>query len=160
MTSRFRAISAYTRFRYEHNKCLGANGLPCTDLDPHNWANQTLQTVISTVGSAQTGQIVMTEGGTGDPENWPAQFSFESIGYLMQLYRLPGGNFWRWVAFQDSDETDPTQPQAVKIRGVAYRATTHRENEDRGLRWIPSLMDPLTVRLSRAAQAMSRPTGQ
>ena len=127
---------------YEHRKCIDAQTLPCTDLDPHDWANQTLQGVISTVGSAQTDQIVMTEGGTSDPQNWPAQFAFESIGYLMQVYQLPGGNFWRWVDFGDDEESDPTIAQPVKIRGVAFDYYPPKnEIVDLGgfhLSWIPN----------------------
>ena len=135
---------AYALSFYEHSKCYdNQSGQPCTpDVDPHDWANQTLQEVISTVGSAQTGQIVMTEGGTGDPQDWPAQFSFESIGYLMQAYQLPRGIFWRWADSQDSEESDPTVALPVKQRGVAFDYYPPKnEIVDLGgfhLSWIPN----------------------
>ncbi len=131
---------------WEHRKCIDAQSYQtCTDLDPHDWANQTLQKAISTVGSAQTSQLLMTEGGTEDPANWPAQFSFESIGYLMQEYQLLGGNVWRWCAFQDSEEANPTTEgggQAVKKRGVDFTYFPPKnEIVDLGgfhLSWIPN----------------------
>jgi hypothetical protein len=133
---------AYALSFYEHRKCIGAGTLPCIDLDPHDWANQTVQEVISTVGSAQAGQILMTEGGTGDPQNWPAQFSFESMGHLMQMYQLPGGTFWRWADSQDSEEADPTVAAPVKHRGVAFDYYSPKnEIVDLGgfhLSWIPN----------------------
>ena len=134
---------AYALSFYEHSKCFdNQSGQPCTDLDPHDWANQTLQEVISTVGNAQAGQVLMTEGGTGDPQDWPAQFAFESIGYLMQVYQLPGGTFWRWADSQDSEESDPTVALPVKQRGVAFDYYPPKnEIVDLGgfhLTWIPN----------------------
>ena len=106
---------------YEERKCLDPRiGPGCLDVDPHDWADQTLAGVISVIGNKQKSQIIMIEGGTNDPEHWPAEHAFESIGFLMQKYGLPGGNFWRWAAYQNSEDTDPTLAKAVKKRGVSF----------------------------------------
>lgn len=106
---------------YEHRKCAGAFvGLACSDLGPHAWAKRTIENSLAIVGSSHHSQLLMTEGGSSEPSDWPAQFAFESLGFLFQKYGLPGGNFWRWVAFQDSEDTDPNLARAVKARGVSF----------------------------------------
>jgi len=36
---------------YEHRKCSDSQSLACTDLDPHDWADQTLQYVTGVTGN-------------------------------------------------------------------------------------------------------------
>jgi hypothetical protein len=38
----------------------------------------------------------------------------------MEKYQIEGGSFWLWVQNQDSDDSDPTLAQAVKLRGVTF----------------------------------------
>jgi hypothetical protein len=106
---------------YEHKKCSTAGGLACTDLNPHDWADQTLQYVTGVVGSGP--RIVATEMGDMQPVdqvNWKTQHALESIVFLMQKYGMDGGAFWRWVNFQNSEETDTTLADPVKRRGLSY----------------------------------------
>jgi len=106
---------------YEHKKCSGAMSLPCTDLDPHDWADQTLQYVTSVVGSGP--RIVAEEMGDLPPVdqvNWNTQHAVESLVFLMQKYGLDGGSFWRWASFNTSEDSDATLAQPVKRRGVPF----------------------------------------
>jgi hypothetical protein len=111
----------YALSLYEHRKCSTAQSLPCTDLNPHDWADQTLQNVTSVVGSGP--RIVMPEMGNMNPPdqvNWNTQHALESLVFLMQKYRIDGGSFWRWVNNTDSEDSDPTQSDPVKRRGVDF----------------------------------------
>lgn len=106
---------------YEHRKCSTDRGLPCTDLDPHNWADQTLQYVTSVVGIGP--RIVAVEMGNMTPVDrvsWNTQHALESIVFLMQKYGIDGGSFWRWTSFQDSEDSDPTLADPVKRRGIPF----------------------------------------
>jgi hypothetical protein len=110
----------YAASFYEHTKCATAQSLPCTDQDPHDWAENRLQDALAVIGNAQSSRLIITEGGTLAPQTWPAERSFESLGFLMNKYNTGGGNFWRWTDFENSEETSNTVAQAVKKRGVAY----------------------------------------
>lgn len=132
---------------YEHRKCADAQTLPCTDLDPHDWADQTLQYVTSVVGTGP--RIVATEMGVGgagpvDPANWNTQHAVESLVFLLHKYGLDGGSFWRWVNFNTSEDSDPTLAQPVKVRGVpfAYNAV-QKEIVDMGGFHLPSVPNGL-----------------
>jgi hypothetical protein len=106
---------------YEHRKCLDVQGLPCTDLNPHDWADQTLQYVTGVVGSGP--RIVAPEMGAitpVDPVNWNTQHALESIVFLLQKYHLDGGAFWRWISSGNSEDSDPTLADPVKRRGVPF----------------------------------------
>jgi hypothetical protein len=106
---------------YEHRKCSTARGLPCTDLNPHDWADQTLQYVTGVVGSGP--RVVVPEMGDMSPVdqvNWKTQYAVESIVFLMQKYGIDGGSFWRWVSFDNSEDSDPTLADPVKRRGVSF----------------------------------------
>jgi len=106
---------------YEQRKCSGAQSLPCTDLDPHDWADQTLQYVTGVVGSGP--RIVASEMGDLPPVdqvNWNTQHAMESLVFLMHKYGIDGGSFWRWVSFNTSEDSDTTLAQPVKVRGVPF----------------------------------------
>lgn len=106
---------------YEQRKCSDPRVPNCTDLSPHEWAEQTLQYVTGVVGSGP--RIVAPEMGVMtpvDPVNWNTQHALESIVFLMQKYGIDGGSFWRWVSFQDSEDSDPTLADPVKRRGVPF----------------------------------------
>ena len=106
---------------YEHRKCSDAQSLSCTDLDPHDWADQTLQYVTSVVGSGP--RIVAPEMGDLPPVdqvNWNTQHSLESLVFLLHKYNVDGGSFWRWASFENSEDSDTTLAQPVKRRGVAF----------------------------------------
>jgi Bacterial Ig-like domain (group 2) len=106
---------------YEQRKCAGAQSLSCTDLDPHDWADQTLQYVTALVGSGP--RIVAPEMGDLTPVdqvNWNTQHAVESLVFLMHKYGIDGGSFWRWTSFMNSEDSDTTLAQPVKVRGVPF----------------------------------------
>jgi Big-like domain-containing protein len=106
---------------YEHRKCVGAQSLPCTDLDAHDWADQTIQYVTSVTGAGP--RIVAPEMGDLPPVdqvNWNTQHALESLVFLTHKYGLDGGSFWRWTSFMNSEDSDTTLAQAVKVRGVPF----------------------------------------
>jgi hypothetical protein len=119
-----KAQRTYAMSFYERHKCSDAGSLKCTNLDPHDWASQSLTKAIAEIGgAAHRGQLLLTEGGTLEPDKWPAQFAFESLGFLMQKDGLPGGNFWRWAAFTTSEDADATTESGgrpVKMRGTDF----------------------------------------
>jgi hypothetical protein len=115
------AQRTYAMSFYERRKCSGAQHLTCTpDLNPHAWAENRLKDALSVIAPAKGKQLLMTEGGTLDPTNWPAERAYESLGYLMNKHGLPGGNFWRWTNFTSSEDSDPQTAKPVKKRGMAY----------------------------------------
>ena len=107
---------------YERRKCSSIpEWLPCTDLIPHDWADQSLQNVTSVVGSGP--RIVIPEMGDSTPVdhvNWNTQHALESLVFLMQKYGVDGGSFWRWVSFQDEEDSRLRLADPVKRRGVAF----------------------------------------
>lgn len=106
---------------YEHRKCTDAQSLPCTDTNPHDWADQTLQNVTNVVGPGP--RIVATEMGDETPvdqTNWNTQHAMESIVFLLHKYAIDGGAFWRWTSFNTSEDSDTTLASPVKQRGVAF----------------------------------------
>jgi hypothetical protein len=106
---------------YEHRKCSDAQSLPCTDTNPHDWADQTLQNVTNVVGSGP--RIVATEMGDETPvdqTNWNTQHAMESIVFLLHKYGIDGGAFWRWTSFYDTEDKDTTLASPIKQRGVAF----------------------------------------
>ena len=110
---------------YAHRKCSDAQTLPCTDLDPNDWADQTLQYVTGVAGAGP--RIVAPEMGDLTPVDqvkWNTQHALESLVFLLNKYAIDGGSFWRWVSFFNSEDSDPTLAAAVKQRGVnfAYNA--------------------------------------
>src|SRR5216683_2247928 len=106
---------------YEHRKCSDAQYLACTDLDPHNWAEQTLQYVTGVVGNGP--RIVAPEMGDLPPVdqvNWNTEHALESLVFLLNKYGIDGGAFWRWTSFVNSEDADPTLAAPVKQRGVNF----------------------------------------
>lgn len=115
------ASRTYAVSFYEHTKCSTAQQQPCSpDLGPHEWAEDRLADALNVIGTNHRKQFIVTEAGTLDPMNWPAERAYESLGYLMNKYGTPGANFWRWTDFFNSEETDPNTAKPVKQRGVAY----------------------------------------
>jgi len=119
---------------YEHRKCSDAQYLACTDLDPHNWAEQTLQYVTGVVGNGP--RIVAPEMGDLPPVdqvNWNTEHALESLVFLLNKYGIDGGSFWRWTSFMDSEDSDATQGTPVKQRGVNFvYAPVQKEVMDMG----------------------------
>jgi hypothetical protein len=106
---------------YEHRKCSDARSLPCSDLGPHEWADQTLKYVTGVVGSGP--RIVVPEMGDGTPgnqANWSTQRALESLVFLLHQYGIDGGSFWRWTSFSNSEDSDLSLATPVKQRGVAF----------------------------------------
>ena len=111
----------YTLSLYEHRKCADAQALPCTDLDPHDWADQTLQYNVSAVGPGA--RIVAAEIGDLTPvdqSTWNTQHALESLVFLLQKYSMDGGIFWRWVNNSNSEDSDSTVAAPVKQRGLSF----------------------------------------
>jgi hypothetical protein len=107
---------------YEHRKCADANGLPCTEATPHEWADETLHMVVQVVGSTSGARVVASELGALPPvdPNWSTERALESLAYLFEKYGVEGGSFWRWTSFQNSEDADPTLADPVKRRGVDF----------------------------------------
>ena len=106
---------------YERRKCSDAQSQPCTDTDPHDWADQTLQYVTGVVGTGP--RIVVTEMGDNTPVDqvhWTTPHAVESLVFLLHKYNLDGGAFWRWTSFNTSEDSDTTLATPVKRRGTAF----------------------------------------
>jgi uncharacterized protein (TIGR03437 family) len=112
----------YALSYYEHTKCTAVTGIPCTDLAPHPWAEQTLQTIYGIIGTGNGSRVVATEMGYLPPviPSWKTEWAVESLATLMEKYQIEGGSFWRWVSFMDSEDSDPTLANPVKIRGMNF----------------------------------------
>ena len=112
----------YALSLYEHTKCTNVMNLPCTDLAPHPWAEQTLQTIYGVIGTGTGARVVATEMGDNTPVSpaWKTEWAMESLDTLLEKYQIEGGSFWRWVSFMDSEDSDPTLANPVKIRGVNF----------------------------------------
>jgi hypothetical protein len=106
---------------YEHRKCATARGLPCTDLDPDQWADSTLAHVFSVIGPASGARVIAGEMGYApvDP-SWSTAQAFQSLVTRMRQHGMDGGAFWRWVSFTNSEDSDATLADPVKRRGVAF----------------------------------------
>ena len=93
----------------------------------------------SVVGSGP--RIVITEMGDSVPVdrvNWNTQHALESLVFLLQKYPIDGGTFYRWVSGTDSEDSDPTQSDPVKRRGVAFIYTpVQKEVVDMGGFHVP-----------------------
>ncbi len=106
---------------YEHTKCTNVN-IPCVDVAPHPWAEQTIQTMYGIIGTGNGSRVVATEMGYLPPviPTWKTEWAVESLATLMEKYQIEGGSFWVWAHFTDSEDSDPTLDDAVKRRGVNF----------------------------------------
>jgi uncharacterized protein (TIGR03437 family) len=113
---------------YEHNKCISARNLPCSELDPHSWAEQTLQTAYGIIGTGNGARVVATEMGDAAPVD-PArktEWTMESLVTLLEKYPIEGGSFYRWTSYTNcssgcpNEDADPTLADPVKRRGVNF----------------------------------------
>jgi len=109
------ANRTYAASFYARRKCSTAQSLECSDQDAHDWAEDRLVDALSIIGNRPQ-QFVVTEGGSLNPETLPVEHAYESLGFLINKYGTRGGNFWRWSAFQDSEQNS----SAVKQRGVGF----------------------------------------
>ncbi len=108
---------------YEHFKCSTARNLPCgPDVEPHTWADQTLQAVLATVGKGNGARIVAGEMGVLPPVTsaWPAERALESLVALMEKHGVDGGGYWHWVNIDNAEDLDPGKADAVKRRGTQF----------------------------------------
>jgi hypothetical protein len=95
----------------------------CTDEDPHTWADETLrQYVFGVIGSHNGARVVVPEMGILDPteSDWNVEYTVESLDFLFNKYGVDGAAFWRWVAFDNSEESNPSFADAVKRRGADF----------------------------------------
>ncbi len=104
---------------YEHRKCIDTQSA-CTDVDPHDWADQTLQYNLGVIGSGA--RVVAVELGDLTPvsPDWDTQHALESLVFLLHKYNVQGGTFWRWVSNSNTEETDSTLAVTVKKRGISF----------------------------------------
>jgi hypothetical protein len=107
---------------YEHRKCATARDLPCNDVEPHTWADQTLQGVFDIIGTGNGARVVAPEMGLLTPvePEWKTEQAFESIMLLMKKYNVDGGCFWRWVSFSNDEDINPELADPIKRRGVNF----------------------------------------
>jgi hypothetical protein len=107
---------------YEHRKCSTAQSLPCTDADPHTWADNTLQNVFEIIGAGNGSRVVAIEMGLSDKSTagWTSERALESLYSLMGKYAVDGGSFWKWVAQSIQEDADTTNPDPIKRRGVDF----------------------------------------
>lgn len=118
----------YALSYYEHTKCTDVGSLPCTDLAPHPWAEQTLQRIYGVIGAGNGARIVATEMGYSPPAipTWKTEWAMESLVSLMEKYQIEGGSFWRWTNNSNcssgctNEDADPTLADPVKRRGVNF----------------------------------------
>jgi hypothetical protein len=126
------ARRTYAASFYERRKCSTAQSQSCpSDQDPHEWAEDRLADAIAVIGNRPQ-ELVVTEGGSLDPTALPVERAYESLGFLMNKYATRGGNFWRWSAFQNSEEANPSFGQAVKARGAFTYLPPSKEIIDLG----------------------------
>jgi len=108
---------------YEHTRCSTVmNAIPCTNLDQHSWAEQTIQAMYGIIGAGSGARVIATEMGNNTPVDpaWKTEWTMESLATLMEKYGIEGGSFWRWTSFTDSEDSDPTLADPVKRRGLNY----------------------------------------
>jgi len=109
---------------YEHRKCstLAGYNLPCVDVDPDQWADSTLARTFAVIGPGSRARVIAGEMGYLPPvdPSWSTVQAFESLVTRMRRRGMDGGAFWRWVSFTTSEDSDVSQPDPVKRRGVAF----------------------------------------
>jgi len=109
---------------YEHRKCLSPQGIPCTEVGLHLWAEETLRQIFNIIGRKGSRVIAVEMGLLPDPTvtNTSALTAqvFESLFLLMKRYGVSGGSFWQWVFIQNNEIADPTLPTPVKIRNLSF----------------------------------------
>lgn len=111
----------YALSLYERRKCTDAQLLPCTDVDPHDWADETLQYNAGVIGSGA--RIVAVELGDVNPvyrAKWNTEHALESEIFLLQKYGIEGGAFWHWINNSNIEDADPTIADPVKRRGADF----------------------------------------
>jgi uncharacterized protein (TIGR03437 family) len=105
---------------YEARRCTASPAPSCTDADPDTSAEQTLQHLYGVIGTGNGARVLATEmGDSSNAANWRAENAMESLVRLMEKYGIEGGSFYWWVNTVPG-EADPTVPDAVKRRGVAF----------------------------------------
>ena len=111
---------------YQHKKCATANGLSCTEMNPHAWAAKTLQSVYAVIGTGTGARVIAGEMGNLTPvdPDWRSDHALESLVFLMKKYGTAGGSFWRWTSFNDSEDADSQLADPVKRRGVDFNYTS------------------------------------
>lgn len=107
---------------YQHRKCSSAQYLPCVDADPHTWAEETIQTVKSVVGSGGARILAAEMGAMASIQsNWPAERALESLTALLEKYGIDGGNYWIWTEPDVAADTNPDLVgEPIKRRGLDF----------------------------------------
>lgn len=113
---------------YEHNKCFGANRLPCTDTDLYRWTDMTLASIRKRVGYSS--RVVAAEMGAGYPSSQlPTERAVENLIVLFQKYEVDGGSFYEWTS---GDINHPTVADTIKLRGSVTYEPVEKEIVDLG----------------------------
>jgi hypothetical protein len=141
---------------YEHAKCTTARGLPCVEANPPVWAEQTVQGVLSRIGSGA--RVVAYEMGNSTPvqPTWTTSQAIQNLVGLMAKYGIDGGSFWRWTSFNNSEDQDPALAQPIKLRGVGFNYTSAKtilECYYTGACLLPSVVKPATYIASKSFTA-------
>ena len=118
------ADRTYALSFYEHRKCLNVfTGVPCTEEDPHPWADEQLAAVVAMAGAGP--RIVAPEMGSLPPvDPWSRAHAYESLIRLMGKYGVDGGSFWRWASFTGSEDADPQLADPIVRRGATFSYNT------------------------------------
>lgn len=105
---------------YEHPKCAGVSGMPCTEIGPDAWAEETLKNTYEIIGRNGSKVVAIEFGLLETIPNWNTSQAFESCIHLFKRYGVAGGCFWRWTYYEDAEANNPALTQPVKVRGPAY----------------------------------------
>lgn len=113
---------------YERRKCAPPAPGGCVDEDPSAWAEETVRNVFGTIGWSTKARVTATEMGVfpTDP-TWPTAQGVDDLLTLLEKYGVAGGSVYRWTTSTNSEESDPSVPMPVKMRGLAYGYTAVKD---------------------------------
>lgn len=116
------ADRTYAISMYETNKCKYAFGYSCTEVAPDIWADASLAKLRSLIPASSQARVIAAEFGLTAPvpASWQTERAMENLVALFEQYSLDGGSLWRWVDDTNTEQADLSNPQAVKVRGIAF----------------------------------------
>ncbi len=122
------AERTYALSFYERRKCAPPTPMGCMDEAPSPWAEESLQHVFATVGWSTKARLVATEMGVfpTDP-TWSTAQGVDDLLTLLENYGVPGGSVYRWTTSANDEESDPSVPMPVKMRGTGYSYTAVKD---------------------------------
>ncbi len=122
------AERTYALSFYERQKCAPPTPDGCVDETPSAWAEETVRSVFGTIGWSTKATVVATEMGVfpTDP-TWPTAQGVDDLLTLLETYGVAGGSVYRWTTSTNDEESDPSVPMPVKMRGLAYSYTAVKD---------------------------------